>query len=269
MNERLRADALAIYGAGLRAADPFAAVSRLLGRYGRALVVNGKPAHELGRGRAIVAGAGKAGAPMAQAVEAVLGDALDAGAVVVKYGHVAPTRRVKVLEAGHPLPDENGIRATRELKALLEGLAEDDLVLCLISGGGSALLELPAEGVTLADLTALTEALLRSGARIEEMNAVRKHLSRVKGGGLARLAHPARVVTLILSDVLGSPVDAIASGPTAPDASTFQEALAVLDRYGLREKVPASVLTHLERGARGEIPDTPKAGDALFARRGA
>ncbi len=261
----LRADALAIFHAALQAADPRAAVLRHLTREGDTLIVPNHPEYDLSRGRVVAVGAGKADAPMAQAVEQVLGDHLRAGAVTVKYGYTAPTERIKLNEAGHPLPDENGVRATRAMVGLLPGLSEHDLVICLISGGGSALLELPVEGLTLDDLRALTNALLRCGATINEMNSLRKHLSQVKGGGLARLAQPARVLSLILSDVLGSPLDVIASGPTAPDSTTFADALAVIEKYRLREQVPPNIVTHLERGRRGEIADTPKANDPLFA----
>jgi hydroxypyruvate reductase len=196
----------------------------------------------------------------------VLGDRLSAGAVSLKYGYGAPTEKVKIYEAGHPLPDENGVQATRAIVDLLQSLRPDDLVLCLLSGGGSALLELPVEGVTLDDLRALTEALLKCGATINEINAMRKHLSQVKGGQLARRAQPAQVLSLILSDVLGSPLDVIASGPTAPDPTTFADAMQVIEKYKIREQVPPRILAHLERGARGEVADTPKADDPLFAR---
>lgn len=264
--ESLRRDALEIFYAVLRAADPRAAILRVLKREGNLLLLNGQPFADVTRGRVIVIGMGKAGAPMAQALEELVGDEIDAGAVTVKYGHVAPTAKIKILQAGHPLPDENGVRATQEIVKLLRDLAAEDLVLCVVSGGGSALMEWLVEGVTLDDLRALTNELLRCGATINEINALRKHLSRVKGGQLARLAQPARVLALILSDVLGSPLDVIASGPTAPDSSTFADCLQILDRYALREKISAPILAHFERGARGEIAETPKADDALFAR---
>jgi hydroxypyruvate reductase len=262
----LRADALEIFHAALRAADPRVAIWRVLTRDGNVLLLNGQPFADLTRGRVRVIGMGKAGAPMAQAVEEIVGDKIDAGAVTVKYKHVAPTRKIKINEAGHPLPDPNGVRATHEIVDLVRNLSADDLVICVVSGGGSALMEWLVEGVTLDDLRALTSELLRCGATIQEINALRKHLSRVKGGQLARLAQPARMLTLILSDVLGSPLDVIASGPTAPDSSTFADCLRIVDTYALREKIPANILTHLERGTRGEIPETPKAEDALFAR---
>lgn len=268
----LRADALEIYRAALRAADPRAAVRRVMQRDENTLRIADQT-YDLARGRVRVIGAGKAGAPMAQAVEEVLAEQLESGAIIVKYGHTAPTQRIKIYEAGHPLPDLNGVRATQAVLELLRGLTENDLVLGLISGGGSALFELPVAGVTLDDLGRLTDALLRCGATINEINTLRKHLSQVKGGQLARWAQPASIIALILSDVLGSPLDVIASGPTVPDPTTFADALGVLEKYRLRAKIPASILTHLERGARGEIPDTPKAEDRrvgdtslLFAR---
>src|SRR5581483_1420587 len=262
----LRVDALEIFHAALRAADPRAAIHRVLQREGNMLWLNGQPFADVTRGRVIVVGMGKAGAPMAQALEEIAGDEIDAGAVTVKYGHVARTRKIKINEAGHPLPDENGVRATQEIVRLLRDLSADDLVICVVSGGGSALMEWLVEGVTLDDLRALTSELLRCGATIYEINTLRKHISRVKGGQLARWAQPARVLALILSDVLGSPLDVIASGPTAPDSSSFADALSILETRALREKIPAAIRAHLERGARGEIPDTPKADDPLFAR---
>lgn len=264
--EQLRKDALDIFYAGLRAADPRAAVLRALHREGDELWVNDIRIASLARGRVIVVGVGKAGAPMAQAVEEVLGDEIAAGAVTVKYDHLAPTRKIRLLQAGHPLPDENGGRATREMVQLVQGLSADDLVICLISGGGSALMEWLVEGVTLDDLRVFTNELLRAGATIYELNTLRKHFSRVKGGQLARLAQPARVAALILSDVLGSPPDVIASGPTVPDSSTFADCLAIVSKYDLAGRLPRSILAYYQRGARGEAPETPKANDPLFAR---
>jgi glycerate 2-kinase len=239
--------------------------------------------------RVFVVGAGKAGAPMAAALTESLGTRISAGAVNVKHGHGSAIRelrvcfgeggagaadasrtvlsavsRIAVVEAGHPVPDEAGLAGARRIAALVQGLTPRDLVIVLISGGGSALLPLPVEDVTLDDYRALTGLLLRSGADIQEINAVRKHCSQLQGGGLARLAAPAQIATLILSDVVGSPLDVIASGPTVPDRSTFSDALVVLERYQLLREVPGSVLGHLRRGAAGAIPDTPKPGDSLF-----
>ena len=264
--DTLRRDARAIFQAGLKAVEPSAAVHRFVERQGDRLRVE-ETEYDLSEiERVFVLGAGKAGAAMARAVEERLADRIAEGWVNVKYGHTEPLQKVRLQEAGHPVPDAAGEKGATEILRLAESAGKRDLVICLISGGGSALLPLPAEGLTLADKQAVTEALLASGATIHEMNAVRKHLSRIKGGQLARAAFPARVLTLILSDVVGDDLDVIASGPTVPDASTFADAKEILARYGLWRKVPTAVQRHLRRGANGEIPETPKTGDAIFAR---
>lgn len=262
--DMLRSGARAIFDAALMAANPRLAVHRALMRRGDQLLLKGAPIFDLTHGRVVAVGAGKAGAPMAQAVEEIAD--VNAGAVTVKYEHVAPTKTIRLNEAGHPLPDENTLRATQSLVSLLKDVTEQDLVVCLFSGGGSALMEWLVEGVTLDDLRVFTNALLRCGATIYEINTLRKHISRVKGGQFARLAQPARVVSLILSDVLGSPLDVIASGPTAPDSSTFADCAAIIKKYELREILPPAILEHYERGARGAVDDTPKENDLLFAR---
>jgi glycerate 2-kinase len=216
--------------------------------------------------RIFVLGCGKAGAAMAQVVEEILGDRISAGLVVVKDGHLAPTRIVSIVEAGHPVPDARGERAAGGLLALATSAGERDLVLFLVSGGGSALTPAPASPVTLAEKQAVTRALLEAGATIGELNAVRKHLSRLKGGQLARTAAPAAVLTLVLSDVIGDPLDVIASGPTAPDPTTFGRALEVLRERGVLAATPATVRERLTAGARGAIAETPKPGDPLFRR---
>lgn len=213
------------------------------------------------RGRLVVVGAGKAAAAMALAAERHYGEKIAEGLVITRYGHGLLTRRVRVVEAAHPVPDAAGQKAAGEIVALVSSLGPHDLVLCLLSGGGSALLSAPS-GVTLEEKAALTRALLRSGADIREINAVRKHLSSLKGGRLAA-ASPAKVVSLLISDVTGDDLSTIASGPTAPDPTTFAEAVAVLERYGL--DFPAA-RAQLERGVRGEIPETPKEDDPLFER---
>lgn len=217
-------------------------------------------------GRVLVVGAGKASGAMAAAVEEAWGDVVAGGLVVVKDGHLAPTRRVRLAEAGHPVPDERGARAALDLLALAESAGENDLVLAVISGGASALTPAPAAPITLADKQAMTRLLLAAGADINQLNAVRKHCSVLKGGQLARAAAPSRVAALLLSDVIGDPIDVIGSGPTAPDVSTFTDALAILDRFDLRARVPATVRERLERGVAGEIAETPKPDDPLFAR---
>lgn len=261
----LRRHAVLILGAGVAAADPAAAIRRVVAREGSTLRAPGWW-HDLGRGRVVVVGAGKASARMAAAVEDLLGDRLDGGVVVTSYGYGAPLRRVALVEAGHPLPDAAGQRGAERVAQVAAAAGDGDLLLVLISGGGSALLPLPAAGIALEEKIATTDLLLRSGATIAEVNTVRKHLSRIKGGQLARLAAPATVLTLILSDVLGNPLDAIASGPTVPDPTTFADALAVADRYGLRGSLPAAVRAHLEAGAAGRVTETPKPGDPVFDR---
>ncbi len=215
-------------------------------------------------GRLIVVGAGKAGAGMAQVVEGIFNDRISSGLVITKYGHRLPTDRIQVFEAGHPVPDRSGELAVEGLRELLRDLNSEDLVLCLFSGGGSALLPSPAEGITLGEKQHVTSNLLRAGATIRELNAVRKHLSSIKGGQLLRWAAPARVVSLIMSDVIGNPLDFISSGPTAPDTTTFADALAIVRKYGI--SVPSAVEDRFERGGRGEIGETPKQGDVLFER---
>lgn len=265
-NAALRRKATAILAAAVRAVEPASAVRRVMSRRGESLRIGGQQ-YDLRRIRRIlVVGAGKASAPMAAAVEAMLGARITTGLVVVKYGHTAPLRRIDLIEAGHPLPDAAGERGAAQMLDLLRGTTDDDLVLCLLSGGGSALLPAPVPGVSLEDKSAVTDLLLRSGAPIQDINAVRKHLSRVKGGRLAQAASGARVVALILSDVLGDPLDAIASGPAAPDPTTFGDALAIVRRYQLDDRLPASALAHLRRGAEGREQETPKPADPLFRR---
>lgn len=219
------------------------------------------------RGRTLVVGAGKAAASMARATELAWRDSgaferLE-GLVVTRYAHGTDTERIRVIEAGHPVPDEAGQTAAEEILASAAALGPDDLLLVLVSGGGSSLLSLPVEGVPMVDLKAVTRALLASGAPIEQMNVVRKHLSRIQGGRLAQ-ASGAPVCALLISDVAGDDPSAIASGPCAPDPSTYADAIDVLSRWGVEP--PASVREHLARGARGDIAETPKPGEALFSR---
>ncbi len=214
------------------------------------------------KGRTVVIGAGKAAAAMARAVEAhwnQRGKGELQGVVVTRYGHAVPTQRIEVLEAGHPVPDAAGVAASRRILQAVQGLSSEDLVLCLISGGGSALLALPASGITLADKQIVTERLLRCGASINEINCVRKHLSAIKGGRLAAACHPARVVTLIMSDVVGDDLSVIASGATVADPTTYADARAVLDKYDL--DVPQAVRAVLDR----EADETPKPGDSRLS----
>jgi glycerate-2-kinase len=257
---------LPILCAALQAVDPIGAVKRHMSLEGNKLRIGGRT-YDLGKYRNIyVIGGGKAGGSMARATEDILGDRITAGVVNTKYGYLADTKIVRINEAGHPLPDAQGMAGAREMVDLADGASEDDLVFCLISGGGSALMTLPVEGVSLKDMEALTSALLRCGATINEINAIRKHLSQIKGGNLARAAFPAEVVSLILSDVVGNPLDVIASGPTVPDPSSFAQSWEIVERYNLVDELPAPIIEHVRRGKDGEIPETPKQGDPAFAR---
>ena len=238
---------------------------RALRRLLDAAIESAQPAHCLPphlpaapAGRSVVVGAGKAAAAMARAVEDHWDGALE-GLVVTRYGHRVPTRAIEVVEAAHPVPDAGGRAAAARILAGAEALGADDLALCLISGGGSALLTLPAPGIALGDKQAVTGALLRSGAAIGEINCVRKHLSAIKGGRLGAACHPARVVSLLISDVPGDDPAVIGSGPTVPDPTTFADARAVLRKYGIDE--PAAVIRHLEQGRE----ETPKQGDPRLA----
>ncbi len=209
-----------------------------------------------------VIGAGKASALMTREIENILDDRISGGHVVTKYGHACELKHITITEAGHPTPDENGYSATQKILDIAHHAKENDLIICLISGGGSALLTDFPEGSSLKDIILTNDLLLKSGADIKEMNAVRKHLSKVKGGQLAKAAFPATVVSLILSDVLGDPIDTIASGPTAPDNSTFEDAWQVLDKYNLLSVIPESIKNYLTKSE----PETPKAGDPVFSK---
>ena len=266
LEPRLRKQALAIFKAGLRAADPGAAVAARL------------KLEDFSQYRNVyVVGAGKAGVSMARAAERVLGRRITRGLLNVKYGHTGRLRRIELNECGHPVPDQNGVEGARRIAEIAAGAGAEDLVLCLISGGASALLPLPADPVTLDEKQETTKLLLACGAVIHEINAVRKHISRIKGGQLARLASPAAVLSLLLSDVIGDDLDVIGSGPTAPDASTFARAQAILEKYRIWDRVPSSVRERIDRGVHcgihrgihrgihGDIPETPKPDDPVFA----
>jgi hydroxypyruvate reductase len=262
--QQLRSDGMEIFAHALRAVDPVEAVNRYLKLKGEDLRVDGKTYPLREYGHIYVIGAGKAGASMGLAVEAALGDRITRGVINVKYGHLSELKRVNLNEVGHPIPDEKGVSGARKIARLLEQLDEKDLVVCLISGGGSALLPSPVEGITLEDKQKMTNLLLECGASINEINAIRKHISRLKGGGLARLAYPSTLITLILSDVVGDPLDVIASGPTVPDKSTFGDCMAILRKYNLIAKAPPSIRDRIQRGIKGEIEETPKPGIPIF-----
>lgn len=261
----LTKQAIDIFHAALAAVQPDHLIGGQL-RLANGQLCIGERRFELGRGKIYVAGAGKASAHMARALEGVLGERIAAGLVTVKYGHRVPCRRISIREAGHPLTDRAALEATAVMLAMLQQCTAEDLVICLLSGGGSALLEQLPGGISLAALQETVGLLLTCGATIHEINTVRKHLSRVKGGRLAQAIAPARCLTLIISDVIGDDLDVIASGPTAPDSSRFADALEVLEKYDLLERVPGAVLQHLRRGEAGKAGETCKPGDPVFAK---
>ena len=265
--QALRAHAQQILNAGLVAAEPGAAVRRALRRDRDRLVLTGTPevAFDLNAfRRVVVVGAGKATTAMGAALEEILGDRVERGLLVTKDGHRGHLRRLEQAEAAHPVPDARGTHAAGVMGRFLDGCGTDCLVLAAISGGASALLSLPASGLTLADKVAVTDALLRSGADITALNAVRKHLSAIKGGRAAALAAPATVAALLLSDVIGDPPDVIGSGPFSPDPSTYEDALRILVEQVQPEQIPETVRGHLEAGVRGKLNETPKPEDPLF-----
>jgi hydroxypyruvate reductase/glycerate 2-kinase len=212
-----------------------------------------------------VIGAGKASGGMAKELESILGNRINGGHIIVKYGHGNKLKYINISEAGHPVPDSNGLDVTKKIRSLLNETRNDDLVICLLSGGGSALLTDLPEGATIEDMVKINNLLLSSGADIKEINTVRKHLSKIKGGQLAKAASPAILVNLILSDVVGDPVDVIASGPTVPDTTTFGDAIAILKKYNLLKKIPTPLKDYLQKGAEGGYPETPKPGDPIFS----
>jgi glycerate-2-kinase len=221
--------------------------------------------HE-GYRRALIIGFGKAAYPMAlAAIDEFVGLQVET-CIITKYGHAEKNTRLKVYEASHPIPDENGVQATERLVNLLKRLDKDTFILCLISGGGSSLLVSPCDGVSLKDKQETVRALLNVGATIQELNAVRKHISNVKGGRLAERLYPARVVSLIMSDVIGDSLDVIASGPTSPDASSFPDAMRAIEKYRLKDKLPASVVARIAQGVKQQLPETPKPSSTIFQR---
>jgi hydroxypyruvate reductase len=260
----LRRKAAAILEAGLRAADPRILVRGNLKAKGRSLVVAGHV--EPWPRRLFLLAVGKAALPMAREAQRILSRRLDGGLVVTTEASGPSLPGLRVLESGHPLPDRRGLLASLEVERLCRGRGRDDLLLLLLSGGASALLPAPVDGISLKEKARTTALLLAAGADIHELNTVRKHLSRLKGGGLARLASPARVRALVLSDVVGDDLTTIASGPVSPDPTTYADALTALDHRGVLDRVPASVRAHLRAGERGHRPETPKTGDPAFQR---
>ena len=263
---KVRRSVTAILTAAVRAADPTALVKRALRVKNRRLLA-GKTAYPLDKYQHVwVVGGGKAVVPMASALEQMVKSRINGGVVVTRYGHGGSLSRVEVLEAGHPIPDRAGLAATQRVLELLKKAGEKDLVLFLVSGGASALLPAPVDGVTLTDKQVVTTLLLRAGATIQETNTVRKHLSHLKGGHVATLAAPATVLALVLSDVVGGDLASIASGPTVPDPTTFQDAMAILHHYELWDKIPQAVKDHLVQGSRSGSSETPKPNHPAFVK---
>ncbi len=263
----LRLDAARIWNAALRAVDPESAIRKIVKRRGSVLEVN-RRRYDLAKARKVwVLGAGKAAAPMGRAVEKILGGYLSGGILATKYGHSLPLKKLEIIEAAHPLPDSNSLASASRIILLAEGhIAPEDLVICLFSGGASSLFVAPAEGISLEDKLECTRLLLRHGADIHELNAVRKHLSSIKGGGLARLLAPSPMINLILSDVVGDDLGTIASGPLAPDSTTFGDCLEIIHRLRIAGQIPPAVKRRFELGAAGRIAETPKADDPVFAK---
>jgi len=216
--------------------------------------------------RIFLIGTGKASASMAQAIEDIFGGRITYGLITTKYGHVLPLEKTEIVEAGHPIPDPNGIEGSKKIRDLLKGSGDEDLIVFVLSGGGSALLPLPADGITLEEKQKVTQLLLECGGDIQEINTVRKHISQIKGGWLARWAYPSPVIGFILSDVVGDAIDVIGSGPTVPDNSTFEGAWNILRKYDLLKEIPSSIQEHLLLGKEGKVEETPKPGNMAFAK---
>lgn len=253
-----------IFLASVRAADPYLSVVRHLQRTGKLLSIGGRHLDLERFQRICVLGAGKATAAMAAALESLAAGRIDRGLVIVKDGHCRPLRAIEQLEASHPVPDPRGLAGTERIMDLARNADAETLVVCLLSGGASALLVAPADGLTLKDLIVTNQLLLASGVGISDSNAVRKHLSKIKGGQLAVLAYPAPVLSLIVSDVVGDRLDVIASGPTVPDPTTFGEAFAIIKRFGMLRWLPRAVVEHIKRGTAGAISETPKGAEPCF-----
>jgi glycerate-2-kinase len=265
VTEELKNTVDQIIKAALGAVDPYQLIREQVIRKGDLLVISGKAEINLSDfDRIFLCGAGKGAAPITKAMEELLDDRVEGGDIIVKYNHLAELQKVAIHEAAHPVPDENGLKSTEILLKNLDNLTKRDCVFVLLTGGGSALLEsIPGE-IKLDDLQKLSSILLQCSATIHEINCIRKHISLIKGGQLARKIYPARCVTLALSDVIGDDLSVIASGPTNPDPSTFDDALAILEKYEVTDQIPMVILKHLKNGTEGKIPETPKKDDKEF-----
>ena len=262
----MRRDVAQIFTNVLSAVDPQMAVRRFVRATAMTLGVADRRYDLHKMGHVYVVGAGKASAAMAKAVEELMLDRLTEGAVTVKYGYITELKKVRVTEAGHPIPDQNGVAGSHRIVNILQKAHKEDLVISLISGGGSALTPLPVNGISLEDKERVTHLLLNCGATIHEINTIRKHLSKIKGGNMARLAYPATLINLMLSDVIGDPIDVIASGPCAPDPSTFRDCQMIIEKYELEKKLPSSVVARIRLGLDGGVLETPKPADPVFER---
>lgn len=269
---KMRKDAESIFHAGLRAVEPEAAIKKHCRMDKNHLIIGNSRGNNRGDSRfdlskfqnIFVTGAGKAGAPMAAAMEDILGNRITDGTIIVKYGHRCKTSKIRLMEAGHPIPDQNGQNGANAVMETVRRASSNDLVICLISGGGSALLPLPGNGLSLKDKQDTMQILLDCGATIHEVNTIRKHISMIKGGRLAETAFPASVIAMILSDVVGDNLDVIASGPTVPDPSTFQDCLHIIEKYKLFEQLPSVLTEFIHAGIKGDRKETPKGDSPVF-----
>lgn len=262
-------DAFAILQAGINAVNPYDIIKKSLRLANSILSISTTTGKRLKYNlkdfnRIVVVGAGKGTALMTKALEDLLGDWIESGHIIVQYGYSVNLRKITCSEAGHPIPDFNGLKGTQKIITILEKCKHQDLVFCLISGGGSSLMIQPLNIISLRELQECTEKLILCGANINEINTVRKHISRIKGGQLAKKAYPAKVITLIISDVIGDPLDVIASGPTVPDKTKFSNADQIIRKYNLRKSMGRSVLHVIQKGCKGQIPETPKPWDTVF-----
>lgn len=257
-----------IFSKAVERVDPFKMITQNMRLEGDNLVIHyeGKILQEDLRNytKIVVLGIGKASSKMGKAIEEILGQRISMGSVITKYGHGEKLEIIDVMEAAHPIPDENSIKGAGVLYKLAHEADEETLIINLVSGGGSALFSLPAEGVALKDIQEMTKVLLDCGADIKEINCIRKHISRVKGGHFARVSYPARMINIILSDVIGDRLDTIASGITVADNTTFAQAQGIIDKYHIQDKMPASIVRLIRSGLAGDVPDTPKKGDPVF-----
>jgi glycerate-2-kinase len=258
--------AIEIFLAGVESVKPKNLIKQYVSTDNDMLWINGASFDLTVKRNIYVIGFGKASAAMSQTLESILGSRITKGCVITKYGHSVPQRFIEIIEAGHPVPDKNGIRGTEHILSIVRNAGKDDLVICLISGGGSALLADVPEGCTLEDLKLLNNLLLNVGANITEINCIRKHLSKVKGGLLSKAAYPAMLISLIISDVIGDPLDVIASGPTTPDPTTFEDAIAILKKYNIEDKVPNLMYRTLLNGLKNKHKETLKASDEVLLR---